>query len=380
MAGTNFSDLISSLHSNAALQDIASDTNIITINDKRQFIPGSDFNTIIAYEGDINSQIITFRCVTTQDGHNLSACDYKELKWKNKASGIEGVSKLLSTDSPVDNSFDMTWEVPSDACTQAGTLEISVTIYDKTNNQVVFSWNTAKYTGLTIGGSLESVGFEFPPKDEILVVDRDTKSILAPIGYNDIICNHGEVGMGEIYFLVNRYLGKNREMDVMNELTDISIHYIIDDTTHYKDDKTSNRIEKKLYTAEINNRNSEGLVFIKWTVPDFVTSGTAKPEDIKVAISIHSNSKTWYSNTYSNLKIGDNVFRVVDSENDIPESLEEHITEIMDSYLSGNEFIIDGNAFSITFTGNEIPESLEQYIREVIDNYFSDNEFIIYSN
>jgi hypothetical protein len=35
MAGTNFSDLISSLHSNAALQDAASDANIITINDKR---------------------------------------------------------------------------------------------------------------------------------------------------------------------------------------------------------------------------------------------------------------------------------------------------------------------------------------------------------
>ena len=134
MAGTNFSDLISSLHSNAALQDIASDTNIITINEKRQFIPGADFNTTIAYEGDINSQIITFRCVTTQDGHNLSACVNKELKWKNKTSGVEGVSKLLSTDISVGNSFDMTWEVPSDACTQAGTLEISVSIYDKKNN------------------------------------------------------------------------------------------------------------------------------------------------------------------------------------------------------------------------------------------------------
>jgi hypothetical protein len=55
--------------------------------------------------------------VSAQDGHNLSACGYKELKWKNKASGVEGVSKLLSTGISVGNSFDMTWEVPSDACT-----------------------------------------------------------------------------------------------------------------------------------------------------------------------------------------------------------------------------------------------------------------------
>jgi hypothetical protein len=109
----------------------------------------------------------------------------------------------------------MTWEVPAEACTQAGTLEISISIYDKSGNQVVFSWNTAKYAGLTIGGSLESVGFEFPPKDEILVIDRDTKSIVAPAGYNNTICNYGEVGVTEVYFLVNRYLGKKRELDVM---------------------------------------------------------------------------------------------------------------------------------------------------------------------
>jgi hypothetical protein len=176
-----------------------------------------------------------------------------------------------------------------------------------------------------------------------LVIDRDTKSIVAPVGYNNTICNYGEIGMGEVYFLVNRYLGKNREMDIMNESTNISIHYIIDDTTHYKDDKTSNRIEKKLYTAEINNRNSEGLVFIKWTVPDFVTSGTTKPESIKVAISIHSNSKTWYSNVYPNLKIGDNAFRITTAENETPESLESYIKELIDNYFSDNEFIINDN-------------------------------------
>ena len=58
MAGIKFDDLIKSLHetSEAKLADTSTeDDKIITINDKRQFVLGSNFNPIIAYEGDINS-------------------------------------------------------------------------------------------------------------------------------------------------------------------------------------------------------------------------------------------------------------------------------------------------------------------------------------
>lgn len=338
----DFSSLISGLHNTVHIDEYDEQTNLLIVDNKRQFSTTPDFNTMIAYEGDINSQLITIQCPRKHDNHDLSLCNHKELRWKNMASGIEGISTLnkITPESEAKN-FYMQWEVPADACTQAGTLEISVSIYDKESNQIVFSWNTAKYTGLTIGGSLESVGFEFPPKDEILIIDRDTKSIIAPVGYNNTICNYGEIGVAEVYFLVNRYLGKNRGIDLMDVNTSINIYYTYDDNKHVDND--ASRIEKRLYTAEINNRNSEGLVLIKWLVPDFITAGTIRPDPLQITLSFYENGKTWYSNTYQNLKVGENIFFDNGIEEEQEGVFEAKIKNIIDDYLSENEFIIDPN-------------------------------------
>ena len=101
---------------------------------------------MIAFEGDINSQIITFKCVRISDNHDLSFCTYKELKWKNLKSGMEGISKLeLIPDKTTDSDFYLKWEVAPEACTEAGNLEISVTFYDKDGALKAFSWNTSSY-------------------------------------------------------------------------------------------------------------------------------------------------------------------------------------------------------------------------------------------
>jgi hypothetical protein len=62
----NFDTLLSGLHDNAILKDEALNSDdgakYITINSKRQFEVPVGYNTVIAYEGDVNSQIITFDC------------------------------------------------------------------------------------------------------------------------------------------------------------------------------------------------------------------------------------------------------------------------------------------------------------------------------
>jgi hypothetical protein len=247
MAGTNFNNLISSLHSSLSDQTILNDnknTNVLIVDANRQITAGEGFNTTIAYEGDINSQLITIQCVAKHDNHDLSGCTSHQLKWKNLSSGAEGVSNLLTNTVEGDN-FAMTWEVPAEACTSAGTIEISITISDISEGRVVFSWNTAKYTGLIVGGSMESVGFDFPAKDEILVIDRDTKNITAPIGYNNVICNYGEKGLSKVYFLINKYIGKNRKFDIYNQETDnvtVSLYIAMtgeDETVRYAIDSTN---------------------------------------------------------------------------------------------------------------------------------------------
>ena len=83
----DFDAALQLLHDNATMQDTDS---MIEINNKRQFVVPSDFDTVIAYEGDANSQIVTFKCVRYADGHDLSKCLKKILRWKNLSSKTEG--------------------------------------------------------------------------------------------------------------------------------------------------------------------------------------------------------------------------------------------------------------------------------------------------
>ena len=158
MAYANFQGLIDSLHSGVS-DTIEEAKNIIEINEKRQFVP-KEFDTVIAYEGDINCQIITFKSIRYFDEHDLSACQNHEIRWKNLTSGIEGTSKLsIAAEHITETSFCAAWEIPSELCTQAGTIEISIAYYDKDGEVIVFSWNTGNYTGLSVGKSMDSVGF-----------------------------------------------------------------------------------------------------------------------------------------------------------------------------------------------------------------------------
>ena len=116
----SFDSLLSSIHSGfSATDEGTSDIKkSIKIDAKRQFVPGEGFDTVIAYEGDIHSQIVSFWCEGYIDNHELYSCTNHELRWKNLTSGTEGTSKLTVIDPGVDKSmFAMEWEVPAEACT-----------------------------------------------------------------------------------------------------------------------------------------------------------------------------------------------------------------------------------------------------------------------
>ena len=345
----SFDELIQGLHGNQVLTDsVNEDKNVIVIDAKRQFIPGELFDTVIAYEGDINSQIVTFKCVRYQEGHDLSACTYKELKWKNKTSGAEGISQLLPTETAATTeAFYSKWEVPSEACTQAGIIEISISIYDKSENLIAFSWNTSKYSKLSVESSMDGVGLDFPPKDEILVIDRDTKNIIAPSGYNNIICNYGEIGVSEIYFLVDRYLGKRRELDVYNDNTRITFYITMGE--RLGSDNNENRIIKRLYTNALEERETmkEGKVLISWAPPTEVTAGPNGPVEFSIMVGFEiptgSNQAKWYSNIYTGLKVGESLLQISEEEPEDWGLTTDYINTTISNYLDNHNFIIDAN-------------------------------------
>lgn len=340
----SFDNLLKGIHS--GVQDTATiNDNYIMINEQRKFVP-VEFDTTIAFEGDINSQKITFKLPKLHENHELSNCANKKIRWKNLSSGVEGNSNLQPSELSEQNWFYSIWEVPSELFTSAGTIEISISLFDHNNEDtkdyVVFSWNTATYTGLSVGKSMETVGFSFPAKNEILVVDNETKNIIAPTGYNNIICNYGEVGVSEVYFLINRYLGKtNKFIDVMNESTNISLYITMNGL--YGASLQGKDIVKKLYTSEIEDRNNEGLVFITWNVPAGVTAGPAGPNPMSIMLGIEQNGKKWFSNVYTSLKVGNSMFATNGQPSEEWDLMEDYVKDIIDQYIDSNDFIIDSN-------------------------------------
>ena len=125
----SFTDLLENIHASdlpeqspviPSSQTISDADAAIIINEKREFQLPDNFNTIIAYEGDINSQIISFSLPksTWTDGHLLNDCKSKKVLWRNLASGVEGSSDLIRIPS-TETKF-WSWEVPPSAFTKAG--------------------------------------------------------------------------------------------------------------------------------------------------------------------------------------------------------------------------------------------------------------------
>lgn len=356
MAYENFQSLIDSLYSGVS-DIVEEEKNIIEINEKRQFIP-KDLDTVIAYEGDINSQIITFKSIRYSDDHDLSACQNHEIRWKNLVSNVEGNSKLLITEDDIkENVFYARWEVPAEMCTQAGNIEISIAYYDKnaTTKAIIYSWNTSSYTNLSIGRSMDSVGFQFPAKNEILVINKETRAILAPSGYNNTVCNYGDIGVSTLYFLVDRYIGqKNSKIDIFDNNTKISIYITLNGKRIkiYSEEDLGywlGPIEKKLYTEEISGRINEGMVFIAWPIPKEITcNDDAYSGRFKIAIEFFIKNgdvkeQAWHSNNYNFLEIGPGIDTVpLDDEGttaptDLVYSIIEQFFKDYDITITNNE-------------------------------------------
>lgn len=132
MAG--FDDILNSLHSNAILSDDemkdVANLRPIIITSRRAFEVPNDYNLVLGCAGDVNSQIVTFRLPKYHEGHNLSQCDKRKIKWKNLTSGAEGDSDLVPKTTTAAETWDVTWEVPPALMTAAGSIEVAITIYD----------------------------------------------------------------------------------------------------------------------------------------------------------------------------------------------------------------------------------------------------------
>jgi hypothetical protein len=103
----SFDKLLENLHGGDAtgtVYDSPNDDGYIIIDEDRQLKPTENFDRVVAYEGDINSAIVTFVVKAQPEGHHLDQCDNAILKWKNLSSNLEGTVKLQNRSMTIDNS------------------------------------------------------------------------------------------------------------------------------------------------------------------------------------------------------------------------------------------------------------------------------------
>ena len=341
----SFDELLSGIH-DSVMDTPTAQSNIIAVDNKRQFTP-VDFDTVIAYEGDINSQIITFQLPKTHEGHELSGCTDKILKWKNLASGVEGTFKLKPITVDGDNEhLYLQWEIAPEAFSEAGNIEISISFFDyadEGHTKLAFSWNTPPYSGLSVGKSNADVGYHFPAKNEILVIDKETKQIVAPVGYNNVICNFGDVGIANVYFLVNRYLGKNEDLDVTK--SEITIYISING---YRRQVILDSGSYRLYSPEISDRNKEGLVFIDWEVPaELTTNEQFGPGNLQIALEFvikegekATIKKRWLSNTYNDLRVANSIIQINSNPGD-PSLTMDTVYRLIEAFFEINDIVFE---------------------------------------
>lgn len=335
----NFDELLEGLHSNSKLSDELDAKYPIIITQQRNFDVPVQINPVLGFAGDVNSQILTFQCPLYQDAHDLSGCHNKKIKWKNLQSLTEGISDLIVKEINVEQGFWIAeWEVPPELMAIAGTLEIGISLYDIKDNVIVFSWNTATFQGFSIGESFTDVGQiwdsgKLPAKNEILNVDIESRSIVAPVGYKNIVCNYGDIGTSKIFFQVNKII---RGIDLTNTNTEMSIIFNLGQTATDKEKLMQDNI-KPLF------QNNEKLI-ICWEIPEEITNNEyCYTGNFTIALMFEIKDKDtvikrWISSSYSQLSIGESS--LLNDINSIAIKDENRVIGIIDNYMDTRDFII----------------------------------------
>lgn len=304
----NFDEILANLHENAILIDTEK-TMPIRITSNRTFEIPQGYNTVLAYAGDVNSQIVTFELPRYHEGHDLFMCSNKKLKWKNKESGVEGSSQLIPKESE-ETRWLAAWEVPPELMTIAGKLEIAISLYDIVNNIIVFSWNTAECDAFSIGEGFNKVsdiltdGF-LPAKEEILNIDIENKTIIAPEGYNFIVCNYGEIGVSKVFFEINQVV---RGIDLLDENTEIQISTFFNGEFIKESILDREKNIKPIFQTQENKKTNRMLLI--WDVPKEVTDNTqGYTGKFSIALKIVAMEngeigRRWVASEFSKLIIG----------------------------------------------------------------------------
>lgn len=335
-----FDEMLKELHDKkgTVLTDAEANEPIV-INSLRQFEVPKGYNLTIAYEGDVNSQKITFKLPRTHEGHDLADCSLKVIRWKNTNIKAEDSSNLKVINIDTTNII-VEWIVPPAAFVAAGNIEVAITFYDILNGSLAFSWNTAAFSGFKVEKTLSQVGKIptniAPAKNEILYIDEENHNIVAPNGYNFIVSTFGNRKTTKVYFQTTATVGG---IPIIDNNTTVSVIASLNGESGTYDIPSTN-IFPSFSTSE---ETGEGLVNFVWNVPTEITCNNKEyVGEFSIAIKIEhkeiqttsetqteDNTQVWKTVPFTKLTLAKSLF---DSN---AELLSDDYTTIVDAQLTG---------------------------------------------
>jgi hypothetical protein len=356
----SFDAILNNLHDNSQVRDDAGQE--IEITKKRTFVVPADYDLVLGYVGDVNSQAVTFRFPYTHETHCLYNCTYKVVKWKNLKSGAEGESKLIPSESAAEPSWTGVWEVPPEVMTGAGNVEVSFSLYDVSDGLIAFAWNTPSFNGFSVGEGFGDVGDAWekgewlPAKNEILTVNIDTRTIIEPNKFNTVVANFGDMGTSKVFFVIDKRV---RGMDIWNGPAAVCVNYSLGGTLTQKSDGTNEITQKQLYKTDSESKTEK--ILLVWDLPKAITlnsMGYVGPITISIEVYIKNEkkeiTKRWVSSSYSRLTIGQSLLQtdpisVVERNEEI---IRELVNDEINDYMDDTYFVTSNDVDPKDYTDN----------------------------
>ena len=131
------------------------DTHFI-IDGSSRLVKNESETKLMLVQYDHNSERFTFRVPRYCDNYDLSLCNYTRVHYINldKTKKLEnhGIDDVVDLDvCPEDDQFvQCSWLITRNATQLAGYLHFVIQFAVKDGDTIKYSWNTAKYTGITI--------------------------------------------------------------------------------------------------------------------------------------------------------------------------------------------------------------------------------------
>lgn len=133
-----------------------------SINPITRAITNDSSNKVMIMQNDHNSERFTFSIPKEIEGHDMSQCDKAQIHYINIASSgdkknadvYEADDLMIDPENP--DYVTCSWLISRNATKLVGTLNFIVRFICITDDKVDYAWNTAIFSGISIGQGIDN--------------------------------------------------------------------------------------------------------------------------------------------------------------------------------------------------------------------------------